>query len=41
MKIEEKILQAHKLTRAVIKHNGAIIPQSKMPKQKRVANENR
>ena len=41
MNIEEKILQAHELTRAVIKHDGAIIPQSKMPKQKRVANENR
>ena len=36
-----QILKAHELTRAVIKHDGAIIPQSKMPKQKRVANENR
>ena len=35
MKIEEKILKAHELTRAVIKHDGAIIPQSKMPKQKK------
>ena len=41
MNIEEKILNAHELTRAVIKHDGAIIPQSKMPNQKRVANENR
>ena len=34
MKIEEKILKAHELTRAVIKHDGAIIPLSKMPKTK-------
>ena len=31
--IEEKILKSHELTRAVIKHYGAIIPQSKMPKK--------
>ncbi len=32
MTIEEKILNAHKLTREVIKFDGAIIPKSKMPK---------
>ena len=32
MKIEDKILKAHELTRAVIQFDGAIIPLSKMPK---------